>query len=178
MIALGAVKSPNIKTRRSSRNLGENHLRVAFRATRAFDGEKCKARRQKCMWHFGCPISILNHRDAGDRANFAILISWFRVQYWTLARIYFLSRRGFAWFCEPILLVFFDLRLIAQHRVQQRTMNFNFPVVTDEALFAKFIHEEAYARPCCAYHFCQSSLAKRDRNTLRAVLLAEICQKK
>src|SRR5216684_4139265 len=59
----------------------------------------------------------------------------------------------------------FDLGLVVQNHVQQGIMDFQFSVVFDEAQFAEFVHEKAYAR---------SSRADR----LRPAFLAEICKQK
>src|SRR6476620_6257244 len=56
-------------------------------------------------------------------------------------------------------------------------MYIDLAVVTDETFFAKLVHKEAYARPRCTYHFRQSRLAKRYRDTLRTLLFTKICKK-
>src|ERR1700722_17889829 len=75
------------------------------------------------------------------------------------------------------LFVVLDLRLVTQDCVQQRTMNFNFSIVTDEAPVTKFVHKEAHPRPGRTDHFRQCFLTEGDRDSLRDSLLAEICEK-
>jgi hypothetical protein len=51
------------------------------------------------------------------------------------------------------------LGLVVQNRIQQRIVNFNFSVVTDQAKLAEFVHEKAQAGPRRADHFSQCFLA-------------------
>src|SRR5215212_3456298 len=66
------------------------------------------------------------------------------------------------------LLVFPDLRLFAQHRVQQRTVDLDLAVVVDVSLLPELVHEEADARSGGADHLGQRFLTEVDRDRLRA----------
>src|SRR4029078_6913481 len=70
------------------------------------------------------------------------------------------------------------LVFVVQDRIQQRTMNFNLPIVADEAKLAELVHEEADAGPGRADHFSQCFLADIGTDRLRASLLAKIRQQK
>jgi hypothetical protein len=56
-------------------------------------------------------------------------------------------------------------------------VNLYFPVAADEALFAKFVHKEADARPGRADHFRQCFLTEDNRGRFGAPLFAEIREK-
>jgi hypothetical protein len=71
-----------------------------------------------------------------------------------------------------------DLGFVVQDRIQQRTVDFNFSVVADEAKLAEFVHEEADAGSGRADHFGQGFLADIGNDGLRTPLLAEIRQQK
>ena len=75
------------------------------------------------------------------------------------------------------LLVFFNLRLVAQDCVQQRAVNFNCSIVADEAAFSKLIHKETYARPGRTDHFSQRPLTQNNRDRMCDPLFAEIREK-
>jgi hypothetical protein len=75
------------------------------------------------------------------------------------------------------LLIFPDLRLVVQNRIQQRTMDLYLSVVADEAFFPEPVQKETDAGSGRADHFCQYLLAEGNRDGLRA-LFAEIRQKK
>jgi len=55
---------------------------------------------------------------------------------------------------RPPLVVFLNLRLLIQHRVEQREVNFNVSIVADEAQFAKLVHEMTNAGSSGADHLC------------------------
>src|SRR5712691_11061208 len=71
-----------------------------------------------------------------------------------------------------------DLGLVVQNHVQQGIMDFQFSVVFDEAQFAEFVHEKAYARSSRADHLRQRFLTELSHDRLRPAFLAEICKQK
>ena len=75
------------------------------------------------------------------------------------------------------LVIFPDMRFVVQHRIQQRTMDFDFSVVADVALFSKPVHKKADAGSGCTDHIRQYFLAEGNRDGLCASF-AEIRQKK
>src|SRR3979411_2383993 len=113
------------------------------------------------------PMSILSHRDAGDLLNLSPADSESLVN---TAHFDDLSR---SWLPSPLLVLQY-LRLIAQHGVEQRTVNLDFAVVVDEALFAEFVHEEADPGARGADHFGQGFLTECDRDRLAPPFLAQI----
>src|ERR1700732_4926287 len=74
----------------------------------------------------------------------------------------------------PPLFFFVDLGLLAQHRIEQRTVNFDLSVVVDETFFAELVHEETYSRTRGADHSRQRLLAESHRDRRRIAFLAEI----
>src|ERR1700729_4136135 len=66
------------------------------------------------------------------------------------------------------------LRLLIQNRVQQRTMDLDLAVITDEAQFSEFVHEGTPARSRRSHHPPQRPLIELCIDGLRATLLAEI----
>src|SRR5580692_4780019 len=104
-------------------------------------------------------------------------LTFWRRDFWsilTTSKYLFQRPLGRAW----RLLVFLDLRFITQDGIKQRTVNFYLPVVADETIFTKLVHEEADARPGGADHIGQCFLTKIDRDRLSYSLLAEICEEK
>jgi hypothetical protein len=84
-------------------------------------------------------------------------------------------------FAAPIgvlLQIPFYLRLVVQHRIQQRIVDLDFSVVADESELAELVHEEADAGPGGPDHLRQSFLADIRTDRLRTSFLAEICQQK
>ena len=69
-----------------------------------------------------------------------------------------------------------DLRLVVQHDIQQRTMNFDMAVVIDETELSKSVHEEANARSGRADHLRQRFLADFRDDRLCFPFLAKIRQ--
>src|SRR5688572_18525864 len=68
----------------------------------------------------------------------------------------------------------FDIGLIVQHHVQQRTVYLNAAVVFDEAEFSEFVHEEAYTCARCSHHLRERFLTDLRDDGLRPALLAEV----
>src|SRR5665647_3988518 len=87
-----------------------------------------------------------------------------------------LNRRGRRTWLQG--LVSFDLRVVVQDSVQQRTIDLDFSVVIDQAQFSKFIHEKADAGSGRADHLRQGALADIRLDRLRTALLAEVRQQK
>src|ERR1700712_4275166 len=67
-----------------------------------------------------------------------------------------------------------DLRLVIQHRVQKRAMDFDFSVVADQAEFAEFVHEETDAGAGGPDHLGQGFLTDVGSDRLRRAFFAEI----
>jgi hypothetical protein len=70
----------------------------------------------------------------------------------------------------------FNLRLIAEHHVQQGTVNFNVAVVINKT-HPEFVHKKTYARSRRADHLRKCLLADFSYNWLRPTFLAKIRQK-
>ena len=66
--------------------------------------------------------------------------------------------------------------LIRQQHAQQRAMDFEMPVVFDEAQFAKLVHEVTDTRPRGADHLGKSFLAEIRDDRLWAAFLSEVGQ--
>ena len=66
--------------------------------------------------------------------------------------------------------------LFVENSVQQRTMDFYFSVVADEAEFPELVHEKADPRSCRADHFSQSLLTNVRADRGRITFLAEVRQ--
>src|ERR1700732_1481670 len=75
---------------------------------------------------------------------------------------------------RPPLFFLVDLGLLAQHRIEQRTVNFDLSIVVDETVFAELVHEKTYPRTRGADHFRQRLLTERHRHRRRIAFLAEI----
>ena len=75
------------------------------------------------------------------------------------------------------LLVLVDMRLFAQHSVEQRGVNLYVSVVIDESLFPELVHEKTHPGSGGADHFRQGFLTKRDGDWRCATLLTEIREK-
>src|ERR1700704_196156 len=60
---------------------------------------------------------------------------------------------------DRALLILFQLRLVVQHGVEQRTVDFDVAVVADQAELAELVPELTDARPCGATHVRQCLLA-------------------
>jgi hypothetical protein len=88
------------------------------------------------------------------------------------------AQERFDSFCPAASLVLRYFRFLVQHRVQERAMNFDLPVIGYEAELAKLIHEKADTGTCCADHFRQRFLADVRRDGLWGTFLSEICQEK
>src|ERR1700674_753608 len=71
----------------------------------------------------------------------------------------------------------FNLRLIAEHHVQQGTVNFNVAVVINKPQSPEFVHEKTHARSRRADHLRKCLLADFSYNWLRPTFLAKIRQK-
>src|SRR6202043_3096555 len=84
--------------------------------------------------------------------------------------------RALLFFRRAASLVSNYLRLVIQHRVQERTVNLDLAVIANESELAKLVHEKADAGARGADHFCQRLLADMGRDRLRGAFLAEICQ--
>ena len=63
-----------------------------------------------------------------------------------------------------------QLRLVAQHSVQQRTVDFDVPVVADQAKLSELVHELTDARSGGANHPRQGFLADIRGDRLRLAL--------
>src|ERR1700674_4930557 len=74
------------------------------------------------------------------------------------------------------LLVLFQLRLVMQHSVQQRTVDFDVPVITDQAKLAELVHEVTDARSGGANHVRQRLLADIRSDRLWCPFLAKMRQ--
>jgi hypothetical protein len=72
------------------------------------------------------------------------------------------------------LLNLFQLGLIAQNRVHQRTVNLDMPVVADQAELAKLVHEMTDAGAGRTDHFGQRFLTDVRADWLRSAFLPEI----
>src|ERR1700730_6818149 len=74
------------------------------------------------------------------------------------------------------LLVLFQLRLVMQHSVQQRTVDLDVPVISDEAKLTELVHEVADARSGGADHVRQCLLADIRSDRLWCTFLAKMRQ--
>src|SRR5450631_692604 len=74
------------------------------------------------------------------------------------------------------LLILFQLRLVMQDSVQQRTVDLDVPVITDEAKLAELVHEMADARSGGANHLRQCLLADIRSDRLWRTFLAKMRQ--
>ena len=70
----------------------------------------------------------------------------------------------------------FNLRLIVENHVQQRTVDFNVAVVINKTQFSKLVHEKTHARACRADHFRQCLLADFRNDRLGPTFFAKIRQ--
>src|SRR5258705_13550245 len=68
----------------------------------------------------------------------------------------------------------FSSGLVMQNRVQQRTVDFDMPVVADQAKLAELVHEMADARSGGANHLGQCFLTDIRSDRLRTAFLAEM----
>ena len=64
-----------------------------------------------------------------------------------------------------------------QNGIQQRIVDVNLAIVTDEPQFAKLVHEKAYARAGCPDHLRQRFLTDFNIDGLRNAFLAEMGEK-
>jgi len=67
-------------------------------------------------------------------------------------------------------------RLLRQQDTQQRTVNFEVPVVIDETQFTKLVHEVADPRSGRPDHFCKGLLTDLGENGLGLAFFPEIGQ--
>src|SRR5216684_5169760 len=74
------------------------------------------------------------------------------------------------------LLVLLQLRFLAQHRIQQGSVNLDLSVVIDISLFSEPVHEETHARSRGADHFRQRLLAERNRSRLSDAFQRDVRQ--
>src|SRR3982074_755959 len=72
------------------------------------------------------------------------------------------------------LFILVQLRLVMQNRVQQRTVDFDMPVVADQAKLAELVHEMADARSGGATHLGRCFLPEIRGDRLETASLAEM----
>src|ERR1700744_2797515 len=75
-----------------------------------------------------------------------------------------------------LLVILFQFGFVMQDRGQQRTVDLDVAVVTDQPELAKLVHEETDAGSRRADHLRQRFLADVWTDRLRAALLPEICK--